>query len=426
MSRLQELIQRLCPDGVEWVLLDNAIISLNTGLNPRQFFKLNTEDATNYYVTIRELHNNSIVFSDKTDRINDTALKLCNNRSNLEIGDVLFSGTGTIGETAIITAPPTNWNIKEGVYAIKPNATVIEPKFLMYLLKAKYIRKQFLSKAVGGTVKSVPMGELKKIRVPLPPLEVQQEIVRILDQFTQLTEELNERLEAERTARKQQYKYYLDQLLEFEDESIWVELGTVAKSVNTGLNPRRFFKLNTDDASNYYVTIRELQNNSVVFSEKTDRINDEALRLCNNRSNLEIGDILFSGTGTIGETAVVEKAPTNWNIKEGVYSIKPLPEKLNSRFLMYVLHTNKIKTEIFKKVAGGTVKSIPMGELRKLKIPVPPMSEQERLVNLIDRFDALCNDLTSGLPAEITARQKQYEYYRDKLLTFPERKEADA
>ena len=90
MSRLQELIQRLCPDGVEWVLLDNAIISLNTGLNPRQFFKLNTEDATNYYVTIRELHNNSIVFSDKTDRINDTALKLCNNRSNLEIGDVLF------------------------------------------------------------------------------------------------------------------------------------------------------------------------------------------------------------------------------------------------------------------------------------------------------------------------------------------------
>ena len=159
----------------------------------------------------------------------------------------------------------------------------------------------------------------------------------------------------------------------------------------------------------------------MVFSEKTDRINDEALRLCNNRSNLEIGDILFSGTGTIGETAVIEKTPTNWNIKEGVYSIKPLPEKVNSRFLMYLLHTNKIRSEIFKKVAGGTVKSIPMGELRKLKIPVPPMSEQERLVNLIDRFDALCNDLTSGLSAEIGARKRQYEYYWDKLLTFKEK-----
>ena len=71
-----------------------------------------------------------------------------------------------------------------------------------------------------------------------------------------------------------------------------------------------------------------------------------------------------------------------------------------------------------KKVAGGTVKSIPMGEMRKLQIPVPTISEQERIVAAIDRFDALCNDLSSGLPAEIEARQKQYEYYRDKLLTF--------
>ena len=120
MGRLEQLIEKLCPTGVEWVDLDKVIVSLNTGLNPRRFFKLNTEDANNYYVTIRELQNDCVVFSDKTDRINDTALKLCNNRSNLEVGDVLFSGTGTIGETAIITNPPTNWNIKEGVYAIKP------------------------------------------------------------------------------------------------------------------------------------------------------------------------------------------------------------------------------------------------------------------------------------------------------------------
>ena len=169
------------------------------------------------------------------------------------------------------------------------------------------------------------------------------------------------------------------------------------------------------------MTIRELQNNSVVFSESTDRINDEALQLCNNRSDLEVGDVLFSGTGTIGETAVIENPPLNWNIKEGIYAIKPLPEKLNSRFLMYLFHTNKIRTAIFKKVAGGTVKSIPMGEMRNLKIPVPPLGEQERIVKQLDRFDALCNDLTSGLPAEIAARQKQYEYYRDKLLTFKEK-----
>lgn len=251
MSKLEELIQQFCPDGVEQVLVENVIISLNTGLNPRRFFKLNTEDATNYYVTIRELQNDCVVFSDKTDRINDNALKLCNNRSNLEVGDILFSGTGTIGETAVITSQPINWNIKEGVYAIKPDKAVIEPKFLMYLLKTKEVRKQIVSKAVGGTVKSVPMGELKKIIIPLPPLEVQREIVRILDHFTELTTELEEKLTAELTARKKQYAYYRDLLLTLEKDSMtildrqtritdschtvqWLTLGEIATDIYRG------------------------------------------------------------------------------------------------------------------------------------------------------------------------------------------------
>jgi len=197
-------------------------------------------------------------------------------------------------------------------------------------------------------------------------------------------------------------------------------LNDVILSLNTGLNPRQFFKLNTDDAVNYYVTIRELQNNRVVVSEKTDKINDEALRLCNNRSNLEKGDVLFSGTGTIGETALVSETPTNWNIKEGVYAIKPDKEQIDSTFLMYLLHTDKIRSAFLAKAAGGTVKSVPMGELRKMLIPVPPTKKQKQVVEILDHFDILCNDLTSGLPAEIEARQKQYEYYRDKLLTFKE------
>ena len=201
---------------------------------------------------------------------------------------------------------------------------------------------------------------------------------------------------------------------------VWRTLGEVIVSLNTGLNPRQFFKLNTDDACNYYVTIREIQNGTVIFSDKTDRMNDEALRLCNNRSNLEVGDVLFSGTGTIGETAVISEPPTNWNIKEGVYVIKPKKDVLNSRFLMYILRTDVMKAAIAKKVAGGTVKSIPMAEMRKLQLPVPPLDVQNRLVNVLDNFDAICSDLKIGLPAEIEARQKQYEYYRDKLLTFKE------
>ena len=191
-------------------------------------------------------------------------------------------------------------------------------------------------------------------------------------------------------------------------------------SLNTGLNPRQFFRLNTDDAENYYITIREIHGGRIVPSEKTDRINDEALYLCNNRSNLEVGDVLFSGTGTIGETAVITEEPSNWNIKEGVYTIKPDQTRIVPQFLRYLLTSEQMKTAYMKKVAGGTVKSIPMAEMRKLLIPVPSIDEQKRIVLLLSRFDTLCNDLKEGLPAEIEARQRQYEYYRDRLLTFKE------
>jgi type I restriction enzyme S subunit len=200
-----------------------------------------------------------------------------------------------------------------------------------------------------------------------------------------------------------------------------LELSDVILSLNTGLNPRQFFKLNTDDASNYYITIREIRGGNIIPTEKTDRINNQALALCNKRSNLEVGDVLFSGTGTIGETAVITEEPHNWNIKEGVYTIKPNQELILSQFLRYLLTTDTIRQEYMKKVAGGTVKSIPMGELEKIKIPVPALEEQHRIVTILKRFDTLCNDLSSGLPAEIEARQKQYEYYRDKLLTFKEK-----
>ena len=179
--------------------------------------------------------------------------------------------------------------------------------------------------------------------------------------------------------------------------------------------------MNTDDAENYYVTIREIQNHRIVFSDKTDKINNQALKLCNNRSNLEKWDVLFSGTGTIGETALLESTPINWNIKEGVYTIKPDTSKILSKYLMFLLGSTQIKNSYMKKAAGGTVKSVPMAEMRKLQIPVPPLEEQERIVAILDRFDKLCNDISQGLPAEIEARKKQYEYYRDKLLSFKEK-----
>jgi len=125
MNFLEKLL-----DGVtvEWKALDEVIISLKTGLNPRQNFQLNTADAEGYYVTVREIQDGKVTFLDKTDRVNKRALELINNRSNLEAGDLLFSGTGTVGRTAVIEKKPHNWNIKEGVYAIKPNLSKIHSR----------------------------------------------------------------------------------------------------------------------------------------------------------------------------------------------------------------------------------------------------------------------------------------------------------
>ena len=257
---------------------------------------------------------------------------------------------------------------------------------------------------------------LKKLQIPLPSLFVQQEIVRILDKFTQLEAEL----EAELDCRKRQYEYYRDKLLTSDENQVeWKKLGEVLLSVKTGLNPRRFFSLNTNDAKNYYITIRELKDGKIIPSDKTDRINDEALKLCQKRSNLEIGDVLFSGTGTIGEMPIIKEEPSNWNIKEGVYALKPNHSIITSGYIRYILSSQKIKDKIISKSAGGTVKSISMKELQLIQIPIPPIEEQERIAGILDKFDTLVNSISEGLPREIELRRKQYEYYREKLLSFP-------
>ena len=343
--------------------------------------------------------------------------------------------------------------LHQRAYRIHINTPEVVPKYYFHYMKAKflpYIQKTMFQSSVA----SIRRPMLNAFPVPVPPLDVQNRIVNVLDNFEKICSDLNIGLPAEIEARQKQYEYYRDKLLTFAENGntilsraeqsraeqsraeqsraliklvqyvygcVWLELGDVIVSLNTGLNPRKFFKLNTEDATNYYITIREMKDGKIVPSEKTDRMNDEARKLCNNRSNLEVGDVLFSGTGTIGETAVIEKEPSNWNIKEGVYAIKPNQTMIQPMYLRYILMTDFIKKEYMKKAAGGTVQSVPMGELKKIRIPVPSLQEQNRIVGVLKQLDDLCNDLTSGLPAEIEARQRQYEYYRDKLLTFKER-----
>lgn len=409
MSKLQELINKLCPNGVEFKPL-GEVCEIKRGVR----------------VVKQELEEfgDIPVFQNSLKPLGYYKL------SNFKGFTSFVIGAGAAGEIGFSEKP--FWAADDCFVII---SNYLNDKYIFYCLQNNQLHlKRQVRKA---SIPRLSRVSIEKFMIPIPPIEVQEEIVRILDSFSDYAAEL----QAELQARKQQYEYYRNLLLTFnpsaygcgtDDEQKdgvttweghnykiqWKKMGEICKSINTGLNPRKFFKLNTPDANGYYVTIREIRNGRIIFSEKTDRINNAALKLCNNRSNIESGDVLFSGTGTIGQVAVVHESPSNWNIKEGVYAIKPITCIISPFFLRYLLESKNIKDSIMKRVAGGTVQSISMAELKNIVIPIPPLELQEKIVAILDRFETLVNDLTNGLPAEIAAVKDQYEYYRNKLLTF--------
>lgn len=199
-----------------------------------------------------------------------------------------------------------------------------------------------------------------------------------------------------------------------------VKLGELLISLKTGLNPRDNFKLNTPDAENWYITVRELNGLGVDFLTQTDRVNDHGLKLINNRSNLEVGDVLFSGTGTIGKTAIIDRKPSNWNIKEGVYSLKPKKDKLESYYLMYFLrHLNKLN--VFSKIsAGSTVFSVPMKNLEDLNILIHKLPEQVKISNVLKPLD-LKLELNNRMNVELEAMAKTLYDYWFVQFDFPDK-----
>ena len=387
---------------VEWVALGEVIYSLKTGLNPRQNFQLNTEDANGYYVTVREIQNGKIVFLDKTDRVNTNALELINARSELEVGDILFSGTGTVGRIAVIEEQPWNWNIKEGVYVIKPNQKQILPRYLSHLLNSSEIVKKYSKKIVGSPVISLPMSDLKKLKLPIPcpnnpekSLKIQAEIVRILDAFTELTTELATEL----ATRKKQYTYYREQLLNFaEGEAEWVLLEKIAKIRHgkdwKGLNSGEIPVYGSGGIMGYV--------DAYSYNKPT---------------------VLIPRKGSITNIFYVDTP--FWNV-DTIYYTEIDTSIIIPKYLYYFI---KI-IDLVSLDTGSGRPSLTQVILNKIPIPIPyandpekSLAEQARIVAILDKFDALTNSISQGLPREIELRQKQYEYYRDLLFNFPKPQE---
>ena len=413
MSKLDELIKKLCPDGVEYKKVAELTKSICTGLNPRDNFRLNTDDASYYYVTVKEFTTGTIKFTEKTDRISKEACSIIQKRSNLEKGDVLLSGIGTIGKVALVDIPTDNFNCSESVYLIKLYDTIINPKFFIHILRSEKIQAYFHSTSRGSTLKGIRMQDLKSLEIPVPPLEIQNEIVQILDKFTSLEAEL----EAELEARRKQYEYYRDSLLLENKNAEWKTLS----EIGTFERGRRFVHGDDREEGTPCIHYGELYTYYGVWANEVKTHIDPNLKT--KLRFADKNDVIIVGAGEnnidIG-IAVAWLGDYKVAIHDACYIFR---HNQNPKYISYLLRTYNYHLQIKKYVSEGKICSISAEGIGKAKLPFPSLEEQERIVSILDRFESLCNDITSGLPAEIEARHKQYEYYRDKLLTF-KRKEA--
>ncbi len=294
-------------------------------------------------------------------------------------GDILISASGTIGRAVIYDGKPAYFQDSNIVW-IDNDETLVKNDFLFYT----YSNVKWNTEHT--TILRLYNNNFRNALIPLPPLNEQIAIANILSGLDHYLYTLDALILKKESVKKALRIKMLNQILASNGVE-FRELGDIILSLKTGLNPRSFFKLNTPNANNYYVTIRELEDYTIKFTHQTDRIDDNALSLCLKRSNLEKDDILFSGTGTIGKVSIIEKNPNNWAIKEGIYSIKPNKKIVFPRFLMFCLESSNIQNDIKNKSFGGIVKSIPMNDLQQIQIPLPPLNEQIAIANILSDVD---------------------------------------
>lgn len=262
--------------------------------------------------------------------------------------------------------------------------------FLMYLLNSKYFEVKKMACVKGTTIQHLSVEGLKNILIPIPPISEQERVVAILDKFTELEREL----ERERALRVKQYEWYRDRLLTFEGGGLeYRKLGEVCEIYTGGEAPKGCIKGQEATKECCYPVY---SNGVDIYGyAPTYRINKDAVTISS------IGNVGYAAYRKAFFTPIIR-------LKVAI----PKDDTLIAKYLYYALTNIKINSK------NSTVPNMNANEIKRILIPLPPLSEQERIVATLDKFSALCNDIMAGLPAEIAARKKQYEYYRDRLLTF--------
>lgn len=400
MKNLETLIQELCPDGVEFVKL-GEVCEIKGRIGFRGYTRKDLVSESEGAITLSpsNIINGNIVY-DKCSFISWAKYEE-SPEIMAEVGDVVFTKTASVGKTAYIENMPKEMTINPQLVLLKKFRGI--SKYLAYILKTTYFQNEVKKITGVGSVPNVPQSSLAKIEIPLPPIEVQAEIVRILDKFTSLEAEL----EAELDCRKRQYEYYRDKLLSF--DTVGGQEVTISKIGDIGriCMCKRIMKNQTNSESGIpFYKIGTF--GKVADAYISNDVYEEYKKMY---SYPKKGDILMSASGTIGRTVVFNGEPSYFQDSNIVWVDNDETKVFNS-YLNYYYQIIEWKTQ------GGTIKRLYNNLLAGATIKYPSLEEQRRIVSILDRFESLTTSLQSGLPAEIAARRKQYEHYRDKLLTF--------
>ena len=370
MSKIDELIKQLCPDGIQYEQLgENCEV-----LRGKRLTKKELHEDGNFPV----FHGGLIPLG-RYDKFNRSA------------NQTMVINTGSVGE--VVWSSVDFWS-SDGTFVIKTSDT-INDRFLYYFLKTQesYLKTQ---KREGG-VPTIDRQTVENLSIPIPPLAIQEEIVNILDTFTTLEAEL----EAELEARKKQYTFYRDSLLSFEGKDVeWKKIKQVFRRIKgTSITATKMKEIQNDDGE-----IRVFAGGKTVVSAREIDIP--------NANITRVPSVLVQSRGVI-DFVYFDKSFTFKN-EMWAYTID---NKTTVKYLYYYL---KNSTQYFRDAASGmgALPQISLPVTEDFVIPIPSISEQERIVEILDKFDVLVNDISTGLPAEIEARRKQYEYYRNQLLTF--------
>ena len=403
MSKLDELISLYCLDGVPHKTL-GELGKFFGGLTGKS--KDDFTDGNARFITYKNVYSNPALQIDVEDRV-----KIADGEKQrtLQYGDVVFTGSSETPDECGISSVGTV-KTDEKLYLNSfcfffrfDDLSIMLPDFAKHLFRSSDLRYQIGKTASGVTRFNVSKKLMEKVTIPLPPLEVQSEIVRILDNFTELTAEL--------TARQKQYNYYRNKLLTFNGADIpIVQLRTVVKKSCSGSTP-------TKGNSDYYEngTIPWIRTQDVRFNEITEvdsYITEKAVAETAVKWIPENCVIVAISGATAGRCAINKiKATTN----QHCLNLEIDESKALHRYIYYCTYNKYDELISRKQGARGDLNS---SLVLSLEIPVPALDVQKRLVYVLDNFDAICSDLKIGLPAEIEARQKQYEFYRDALLTY--------